>query len=292
MAKIVGGSLIGFLSGKESGRVYSHNKAGQYTRQYVIPVNANTAAQQRSRSSFAAASSEFHNLTPAEKAAWNLFATTQFRPVHGASPGIEYSGQQAFVSLRRTARYANQIFAAQDSRTVNVPVGTTVTFVPFDETNTTPPANVLSADIQDSSNNPLPIRLGSVATSISETRENTIQLLFGSGGIASQSSAPQFLDSNGDQRVGYLLFASKKGAEQAGMSVGPASRLVGVLRPISALGTWSASASLQIQTIPGATEEAKYKDGFTTGDTVVVTLVAVSEIGQTQLVDAVEIVVA
>lgn len=98
MARIVGGSPIGELRGKMGGFVFSRNSAGQYVRSYVVPVDPNTIAQQRARSSFASASGSWHGLADSDKSLWNSFAKTHFNPQRGANTG-QFSGINAFTAL-------------------------------------------------------------------------------------------------------------------------------------------------------------------------------------------------
>jgi hypothetical protein len=100
MALIVGGSPLGFLSGKMGGMVFSHNKGGQYVKQYVVPVDRNSDGQINARLAFSQAVSAFHALTPPEKSAWNVFAASYFNSrSSGNVPGL-HSGVNAFVALR------------------------------------------------------------------------------------------------------------------------------------------------------------------------------------------------
>jgi len=101
MARILG-NLFGELRGKMGGLVFSRNKAGQFVRQYVKPVDANTPAQVDARAAFAQAGSAFHSLDPSDKQAWNVFAASYFTSKRlGNVPSI-HSGVNAFISLRST----------------------------------------------------------------------------------------------------------------------------------------------------------------------------------------------
>ena len=69
MAKIIflDGSEI---RGKVGGKVYSRNASGAFVRQYVKPVNANTALQQAVRNNFASLSGAYRSLTDAQRATY------------------------------------------------------------------------------------------------------------------------------------------------------------------------------------------------------------------------------
>lgn len=106
MARFLG--ILGDLSGKLGGSVFSRNKAGAYARSWVKPTNANTEAQVRARASFAASISAWHALTDLEKAQWNDFAATRFKPKE-TTAGVAYSGVNAFTSLRNFVNNANYL---------------------------------------------------------------------------------------------------------------------------------------------------------------------------------------
>lgn len=145
MAKILGGSPFGMLSGKLGGNVFSHNRAGQYIRQYVVPVNPATLAQGRARSQFASGSSSYHSLSGAEKSAWGNFAQAVFSPKVGANMG-QFSGFNAYTSLKsvvNNGQSINQTVTAQ----INGGAPTTpLTFNPFAFSNT-PPTFALQSNI-------------------------------------------------------------------------------------------------------------------------------------------------
>lgn len=68
-------SILAAPSGKLGGLVFSHNRGGQYIRQYRIPTNPNTQFQQEVRSAMAILSTRWNEiLTAAQRAAWELYA--------------------------------------------------------------------------------------------------------------------------------------------------------------------------------------------------------------------------
>lgn len=63
------------LSGSVGGVTASHNRGGPYFRNRAIPVNPNTIFQQLVRGLLATLTSRWNdNLTPSERAAWDLYA--------------------------------------------------------------------------------------------------------------------------------------------------------------------------------------------------------------------------
>lgn len=99
MAKIKPSPFIGEASGKLGSIVFSRNNAGPYIRNYVIPVNHRSIAQQAIRGRFAQAAALWSTLSNEQKQAWNDYATnpTRFNPIRKMNYG-GIKGQQAFIS--------------------------------------------------------------------------------------------------------------------------------------------------------------------------------------------------
>jgi len=108
MARIIGGSPLGMLSGKLGGNVFSHNKGGQYVRQYVIPVNPDSTQQLQVRSRFGMAVATYHSLTSEKKAMWQAYANGVFSPKVGINHG-QFSGFNAFAALRNMVTQARAL---------------------------------------------------------------------------------------------------------------------------------------------------------------------------------------
>lgn len=84
-------------SGSVGGATLSRNKGGMYLRTRSIPTNPNTPRQQAVRAILGQLASRWTNiLTPAQRAAWNLYAqnVTVTNPLGEA---IQLSGQQHFI---------------------------------------------------------------------------------------------------------------------------------------------------------------------------------------------------
>lgn len=81
--------------------VYMQWKGIQDVRQYVIPANPNTAAQQAQRSHLTSAVNLWHtgNFTPADVTAWNLYALAQ---------KVAASGFNMFTKFYIQAKVANK----------------------------------------------------------------------------------------------------------------------------------------------------------------------------------------
>lgn len=92
------GALVGALSGSLGGTTASRNKGGQYFRVRAIPTNPSTTAQLQRRADFATVSTDWQNLTTANRAAWDEWARQN--PITNAlGQSINKSGHQSFVGL-------------------------------------------------------------------------------------------------------------------------------------------------------------------------------------------------
>lgn len=75
--KFLQGPLVKGPSGSLGGTVFSHNRFGYYCRDKVIPINPNTALQQKYRNIFQNLVWVWGNvLTSAMRTAWNLYASS------------------------------------------------------------------------------------------------------------------------------------------------------------------------------------------------------------------------
>lgn len=121
--KVKFGGGIADGRGSIGGTTYSRNRYGSYARQRVTPVNPQTPAQIRARSTFQAAVTAWRRLTDAQRAAWsNYAAQTPMQDQLGST--IYLTGLQAFMSVQGPAR----TYAAHDSGFVaSIPTVPTVT---------------------------------------------------------------------------------------------------------------------------------------------------------------------
>lgn len=85
------GTLIGAASGKLAGSVFSHNKGGQYIRQFVVPTNPNTTSQNQVRAYMANLSARWGSiLTQSQRDGWIDYAANV--------PQINALGDEIFVT--------------------------------------------------------------------------------------------------------------------------------------------------------------------------------------------------
>ena len=232
------------LSGKLAGMVFANNKAGEYVRQYRKGTDPATVAQLANRASFTAASTSWHAMTDIQKAAWNSFAVTDFKPKVGNS-GVRFSGFNAFVSLNNVIL---NLIPKASIATVLVPAAVTATYVSFG-VSPIAPIHPLSSMIHDSYDHPLSLILTEV-TLTAATGACTFSFdLLGAGGIGPQSAAPKFEDSIGATAVGIAIVASLPIVQNQMFVANPDLNLVAVMFP-PLLSGWTSSRSIQFSTDP------------------------------------------
>lgn len=98
MAIIRTGGIVGQISGSIAGTTYSHNKGGAYIRNRSIPTNPSSSAQMQARANLASVSTDWQNLTTAQRLAWEEWARQN--PITNAlGDTILKTGHQSFVGL-------------------------------------------------------------------------------------------------------------------------------------------------------------------------------------------------
>jgi len=115
MAKII------FLNGAEirgtiGGTTYSRNASGAYARNYVKPVNANTAKQQVVRNQFSSVSSAYRSLTLAQRQSYKDMAPFYTR-IDSVGNVVTPTASQLFARLNG-ALLQNGIIAISDIKTI------------------------------------------------------------------------------------------------------------------------------------------------------------------------------
>lgn len=94
-------------SGSIGGVTYSHNKSGMYRRARSIPTNPNTGFQEQVRSGLTQAVTRWtEDLSPAQRASWNLYASNV--PVlNPLGSSILLSGQNMYIRTSTVVAQAN-----------------------------------------------------------------------------------------------------------------------------------------------------------------------------------------
>jgi len=275
MARIVGGSMIGELSGKLGGNVFARNRGGAYIRQYVVPIDPRSIAQQTARAKFGTSASSYHSLNETQKAEWSNFATNVFNPKTGKM-GVP-SGFNAFVALQNAVLNVKNIAATWKIKTVAAP-GTNINFA----TKSSPPAFGLESTISLSGGEASIFSLANISmTSWSytlSTVEIPIEILFnvtGEVGTMGDFSATQ--DAKGNI-FGFKIFMSNAVAQQGMFIQNPYLFDLGTVKPISFTASIMAPTSFSFAGT-ASLETGKYQSIPTSGQAVQISIFQISESG-------------
>ena len=98
MALIRPGGLVGQISGRLGGDVFSHNRYGQYVRAGTNPVTSTTSYALAAKAHMTSATQSWQGLTAAQKLAWNAWSTTN-PTLNRLGETIHLTGHAAFVGL-------------------------------------------------------------------------------------------------------------------------------------------------------------------------------------------------
>lgn len=96
--KFTAGLAVGQMSGSLAGITASHNKGGPYFRNRAIPTNPNSTAQLRTRNFLATNSSNWADLTNAQRAAWVEWAR-QNPITNTLGNSVLKTGHQSYIGL-------------------------------------------------------------------------------------------------------------------------------------------------------------------------------------------------
>lgn len=91
------------LSGKAGGSVFSRNRGGNYVKNFVVPVNSSTSAQEQVRADFAYFSAKWRLLTEAQRESWRQ-AKIDFPRTNVFGDTITLSGFNLYISLNQNLR--------------------------------------------------------------------------------------------------------------------------------------------------------------------------------------------
>ena len=267
MAKVT--FINAIIQGAVEGQVYSRNRGGYYVKGYAKPLNPNSQAQAAARTRFGNAASIWHSLTDIQKAQWNAYAETHFRPKGGMLMSYR-SGFQAFVSLYNAA-YSAQSLARVF--TMPLPLLADPSFLEFEPT-LTPPSQELGVMIQTSAGAPLPM-LFTNATLDSSNANFTATFGFPS----KQTNAPVFEDAVGSVPVGLLFQASKSMTQAQQYVSNPAMTTLATMKPIDAIADWAESDVITVSATGADFDITKYKLWYNTGEKVSITAYLIGQNG-------------
>jgi hypothetical protein len=257
------------VSGKVGGSVYARNKGGYYVRQWTKPTDPASTAQLQSRGSFGAASALWHGLTDVKKAQWNGYAISNFTAKHTV-PGVLYSGNQAFISLRNTAQTGTRL----KRTTVFTAPAVTPTFTGFIPSTVAPATNFSSA-ILDSASLPL----NQLFNSCTLTSLGVFTAVMGFDRITPVGS-PVWRDPIGQIRSGLVFYASNPLSQQQQFVNNPEFQIVGLMAPPTVATGWTATPTFSISMSAADLPYTQRKIWYSVGDIVQVTAYAIGEGGQ------------
>jgi len=277
MARIVGGSMIGELSGKLGGTVFARNKSGQYVRQYVVPVDPKSQAQINARSSFAFASSSYHSMVDAQKANWDNFARTIYLPKNGTNTG-QFSGFNAFTALATVA--ANAQF-----KDLNVQYADPVTGTPFTgqvvaefAPSLVAPNSQIQANILTQSGTPAPMSINSATAMDKNGRVRvTINWNLGSGTGTTPVNLP--LTDGAGNKIGFSVYVSNPVQQPHMFISNPEQYQIGTVGPLESV-TLPLSLDMGVSFDLEIPNLAIYKSFPQAGQYVRISVYAVTESGQ------------
>lgn len=89
------------ISGKAGGSVYAHNRGGQYVRNFAVPSNPQSQAQQAVRNTFGGFAAQWRTLTGEQRQAWRQ-AAASFPVLNPFGEERILSGIALFVQLNNT----------------------------------------------------------------------------------------------------------------------------------------------------------------------------------------------
>lgn len=268
------------VQGKVGGQVYARNKGGYYVRSWAKPTDPRTVAQMNARATFSSASGLWHVQTDASKAQWNGFALTNFNPKHPI-PGVLYSGQQAFNSLRNTALTGVRLART----TVITAPAVTATFTGFAPVSVAPSGS-FSASIKDSAGAPLSQSLASATLTALGAFTAVINF-----DRITPTGSPLWRDAISGVKSGLVFYASNP-LQQAGMFVtNPELQIVGLMKPPTVSTGWLAVSSYTISMTAADLPYSTRKIWYSVGDVVEITAYAIGENGMLARLNSVKTIV-
>lgn len=104
MALIKPGGIVGQISGRVGGDVYSSNRYGRYVRNGSIPITSTTTEAINAKGRLATVSQAWQGLTAAQRAAWASWAQTN-PVVNRLGDSVVLTGHAAFVKCNTVLYY-------------------------------------------------------------------------------------------------------------------------------------------------------------------------------------------
>jgi len=278
--------MLGTLSGKMAGVVFSHNKAGYYIRLNSMPVSPDSQAQIQNRARFGSASQAYHALSDMHKAEWGEFALLKFNPKGGINRG-QYSGYNAFVSLRAVVSanidiLLDTVFSPDEGE----PITCTPTGYQYTDT---PPVDPLQATINDGIGNPpKPMEIQSCTV----REDGTFDLKIGWVGVGPAGLGQDELIDGVGNKFGFSTFLSNAIPQRSSFVNNPRKQLLGCTDICDfGVGTGLAGSSSLGMACTGGVNIAHFQEFPAAGDICQVQVYATSKDGMAACIGSVPIIV-
>ena len=258
--------ILGHMSGKLAGIVASHNRAGQYFRQYVIPVDPKTLAQLSGRVNFGNSSNLYHSLDDPGKALWNSFAAF-YRPKGNTLPGV-LSGFNVFTAMGTTARNAELFGVDPVIKKNGSGTALVITTDNFSQTLIAPGHQLMTELTVNGGMLPLIVDDTNTSIQMYESGNYDIEISLPAQitPIAGTAPSQQFVDSNGNE-YGIMMQISNPTQQQHNFKANPRNQTIAVIK--NATITTPPSATLTLSyAVTGTVDTGRYKQYPVAGTTV------------------------
>jgi hypothetical protein len=97
-------NILGEISGKIGGLVFTKNKTSNVIRRWTKPTKASSQKLNSARASISTITKKYSTLTDLLKSQWSAFAISYYKPKK-IKVGVTYSGYNAYVGLKNTVLY-------------------------------------------------------------------------------------------------------------------------------------------------------------------------------------------
>jgi hypothetical protein len=223
MARVT--SLIGNFSGKMAGMVFANNKGGAYVRQFKMPTNPKSTAQNRVRAAFANGTNFWKGLTSAQQAAYNNFALHMYKP-RKPKLGVTYSGFNAVCALLTAAATGQGL-----ARATTIKIGSAaITFTAGSYAGQShAPSYSLSSQISTAAS--LPINLTFASAVFTAAGILTVHLT----ADQTMSTCPLIVNPGASETCGFVFFMSNGFSNSNQFVQNPALHCIGATPPMSGL---------------------------------------------------------
>lgn len=268
-------NLLGQLSGRIGGLVFSKNGSGSYVKEYVVGSDAKSLQQIQSRNRFSVMASHWRLLTQSQKNSWKVYANTLFVAKH-PKPSAVYSGYEAFVSL-------NTILATCFSSNYDgllIDPACTVLYDLFPSVNYDPPSSAFSSQIQSNSGSAIQLILNT-ASFDSSTRVCTFNLLMCPG---MQADPILFKTPLSNVPVGYACYFSMPFSGGRTTVNSKEAYLIGTVLHPNITSGWVTSSSLTFSWIIPSDYFSRLKYSFLPTHHIFFTVYAIGLTGESKMI--------